>query len=486
MDLAAPICVVGAGQSGILAAAKLRDLGFENIDILEAGAHLGGYCQTVEVDGDIYDFQSHLVIQQSFGADTAGTAIDELLRNHPVPTKTEALYFVGRSDSGKPQLAVPPHLLALFQTLTAEQTIDQLVAAWNIIERALRDRHGPGASGLAFDRVPGETWETYRARHAPLVGEVLQGLVIYANMRRPRQPAETVININAHISGHVSQLAKLVLSLYPAEKDALLARMPQSLVAQLTSHRPVSLSFREGFVSFLRRIADDHRLTVTVNSQVTGIEPVQPEGVRVTYTVDGEQRSAIYSRVVVTARPAQIREMFPEREIRELFAERNCPRRWTRSYLIRVREELISFPRRPDSAEPLGFWVIDPYGSYTDTDPEQAMHRITAANKQHPGPYWVCFSNSDTSISAAEAWSLAKDSLFLFHDPELVAETIAEWPAYPSAAAVRDGWFDHVTDIQGRDGVYFVGEILSGPTAECISSFVRDVIPAWFEPSNPA
>ncbi|WP_405164145.1 NAD(P)-binding protein [Nocardia sp. NBC_01499] len=486
MDLAAPICVVGAGQSGIMAAARMRKLGFENIDILEAAAQPGGYCQSVDVDGEIYDFQSHLVIQQSFGADTAGTAIDELLREHPVPTQIEALYFVGRSDSGKPQLGVPPHFVPLFQTMTPEQTVDQLVEAWNIIERALSGKHGPGVSGLAFDRVEGETWETYRARHAPLVGEVLQGLVIYANMRRPGQPAETIININAHISGHVSQLAKLVLSLYPAQKQSLLARMPQSLVAQLSSRRPVSLSFRRGFISFLRQIADDHRLTVTVNSRVTGIEPVQPEGVRVTWTVDGEQRSAIYSRVVVSTRPAQIRDIFPEGDIHDLFAERNCPRAWTRSYLIRAREELISFPRKPDSDEPLGFWVIDPYGSYTDSDPQQAMHRITAANKQRPGPYWVCFSNSDTSISDARAWSLAKDSLFLFDDPELVAETIAEWPAYPSAAAVRDGWFDRVADIQGRHGIYFVGEILSGPTAECISSFVRDVIPQWFGPADTA
>ncbi|MEV6238532.1 hypothetical protein [Lentzea sp. NPDC051838] len=34
--------------------------------------------------------------------------------------------------------------------------------------------------------------------------------------------------------------------------------------------------------------------------------------------------------------------------------------------------------------------------------------------------------------------------------------------------------------LQGRNGVYFVGEILSGPTAECITTYVRDVIPAWF------
>ncbi|QBS39102.1 NAD(P)/FAD-dependent oxidoreductase [Nocardia sp. CS682] len=482
MDLAAPVCIVGAGQSGILAAAKLRELGFENIDILEASSELGGYAQTVEVEGEIYDFQAHLVAQQDFGEDMTGTAIHELMRRHPVRTQPEALYFVGRSESGKPQLAVPPHFLPLFRTLTPEQAVDQLIEAWTILEQAIRNRTAPGPGGLAFDRIPGETWETYRARHAPLVGEVLQGLAIYANMRRPRQPAETIININAHICGHVSQLAKLILSLYPSEKQALLARMPASLVAQMGSRRPVSVSFPQGFVSFLRQVLDDHRLAVTVNSRVTGIEPVPAEGVRVTYTVDGAPRSAIYSRVVVTTRATQIREIFRTGEIHELFAERNCPRAWTRSYLIRVPEEILAFPRRPDSPEPLGFWVIDPYGSYTDTDPEQARHRITAANKQHPGPYWVCFSNSDTSISDAQAWSLAKESLFLFPDPQLVAETIAEWPAYPSAAAVRAGWFDRIADIQGRHGIYFVGEILSGPTAECISSFIWDVIPRWFAP----
>ncbi|WP_327140492.1 FAD-dependent oxidoreductase [Nocardia sp. NBC_01327] len=484
MDLTAPICVVGAGQSGILAAAKLRDLGYRNIDILEAGAQLGGYCQTAEAEGEIYDFQAHLIIQQDFGEDAAGTAIDELIGKHPVETQVEALHFVAETDSGKPGLTVPPHFLPLFRTLTPEQAADQLAEAWNLIERAIRDKRGPGLSGLAFDRIPGETWETYRARHTPLVGEILQGLTLYANMRRPRQPAETIININAHISGHVSQLAKMILSLYPAQKQALLERMPQSLRAQMNSRRPVTVAFRHGFISFIRQIVDDCRLEVSVDSTVTSIEPVPGEGVRVTYTAGGENRSAMYSRVVVTARPAQIRDIFPAGAVHELFAERNCPRTWTRSYLIKVREELLTFPSRSNSPEPLGFWLLEPYGSYTDSDPEQALHRITAANKQHPGPYWICFSNSDTSITDAQAWALAKEGLFLFDDPELVAETIAEWPAYPSATAVREGWFERVSDIQGRDGIYFVGEILSGPTAECISSFVREVIPSWFGPEG--
>jgi protoporphyrinogen oxidase len=480
MDRGAPICIVGAGQSGILAAAKLHDLGYRNVEILEASPQLGGLCQTVEADGEIYDFQAHLIVQQDFGADMATTAIHELITRHPVPTQPEILHFVARSTSGGPQQAVPPHFVPLLSTLTAEQAADQLAAAWTIIEQARRDRSGPGMRGLAFDRIPGETWESYRARHAPLVGEILQGLVLYANMRRPRQPAETVININAHINGHVSQLAKMMLSLYPADREALLRRMPPSLVAQIGSRRPVSLGFPNGFRSLLRRIADDYRLDIALRSRVTRIESCGPETIRITWRADGCEHARVYARVIVTGRPSQIRDVFRTGDIRDLFAERNCPRAWTRSYLIRAGAEPIAFPRRAGSPEPLGFWVIDPYGSYTDTDPDQALHRITAANKQHPGRNWVCFSNSDTSVTDAEAWAIAKDTLFLFREPELLAETIAEWPAYPSSAALRDGWFDRVEAIQGRDGIYFVGEILSGPTIECISSFVRDTIPTWF------
>ncbi len=480
MDPAAPICVVGAGQSGVLAAAKLRGLGFANIDILEAGPRPGGYCQTYEAEGEIYDFQAHLVAQQDFGVDMTGTAIDELLTAHPVPTHPESLHFVSRSASGKPQPGVPAHFIPLFETLTPEQLVDQLGTAWTLIERAVRDRTGPTPDGLAFDRIAGETWESYRARHAPLVGEILQGLTLYANLRRPRQPAETVINANAHICGHVSQLAKLILSLYPARRQQLLDRMPHSLVAQLGSRRPIALGFTRGFVSLLQRIIDDLALRVLVDSRVHGIEPLGPDAIRVSYTRAGERRTGVYARVVVTARPPGIREIFPAGELHDLFAERNCPPAWTRSYLLRVRGESIEFRRRPDSPEPLGFWLIEPYGGYTDTDPDQSLHRITAANKQHPGPYWVCFSNSDTSISDARAWELARESLYLFDDPELIAETIAQWPAYPSAAAIRDGWFDRVEAIQGRHGIYFAGEILSGPTAECISAYIGEVIPRWF------
>lgn len=480
----APICIVGAGMSGILAAEQLHRLGYRHVDILEARAELGGYCETIEVDGEIYDFQAHLLAQQDFGEDMAGTAIQALLDRYPMEVHAESLYFASLSRSGKVRVGMPPHFVPMFKSLRPEQVFDQLIQAWTIIERAMKDRTGPGLGGLAFDRIAGETWESFRARHPPLVGEILQSMTLYANMRRARQPAETVIGVNGYLSGQVSQLAKAVLWAYPEQRESMLARMPASLAAQIDSSRPIAVSFPTGFNSFLQKIARDCRLNVLLDAPVVGIAARRPGAIEVTYLRGAgdrrEQLSKTYARVLVSTRPAQTREIVADPELRELFSEHHCPQTWTRSYLVKVKDEVMPFPTADDGGESLGFWLIDPYASLTDSDPEQSLHCITAANKQHESPYWMCFSNSDRSISDAEAWSIARDSLFLFKDPELVAERISNWPVYPSAAALRSGWYDKVEAVQGRDGIHVIGEVLSGPTIEAISTHVRDVIPRWF------
>lgn len=488
LALDAPICIVGAGMTGILAAERLRRLGHRHIDVLEAEPRLGGYCDTLEVEGKAYDFQAHLLAQQDFGPDMAGTALQELLDRYPREVHSESLYFASRSRSGRVRIALPPNFVPLFKTMRPEQVIDQLVEAWSLIERAIRDRTGPGLDGLAFDRIAGETWETFRARHPPLVGQILTSMLLYANMRRPGQPVETVIAANGHLSGHVSQMAKAILTAYPQHRDLIIARMPASLLAQIGSARPIAVSFPGGFNGFMQEIARACELDVILDAPVVEVTTRGPGAIEVT-SLRGpadrrEQHRKTYARVLLTTRPAQTRQLVADAELRDLFSELNCPQVWTRSYLVRAREEVLSLPKAADGGESLGFWLIDPYASYTDTDPAQSLHRITAVNRQHESPYWVCFSNSDRSISDAEAWRIARDSLFLLRDPELIAERIANWPVYPSAAALRSDWFRRLSAVQGRGGIFVLGEVVSGPTIECISTYVRDVIPRWFGGSD--
>ena len=113
------------------------------------------------------------------------------------------------------------------------------------------------------------------------------------------------------------------------------------------------------------------------------------------------------------------------------------------------------------------------------------MHRITAANRQHESPYWLCFSNSHPNIDPEDAWAIARESLFLFRDPQRITERLSNWPVYPSARALREGFSEKVAAMQGCDGLYLLGEVLSGPTIEAISTYVADVIPNWFEQPGP-
>lgn len=486
MNRDAPICIVGAGMSGILAAERLRALGYRSIDIIEAQPQLGGYTETIELEGKVYDFQAHLIAQQDFGADMAGTALQELLDRYPLELHDEALHFVSQDRRGEISVGVPPNLIPLFCSLTPEQIFDQLVFAWNLIEGAVKNRTGPGLTGLCFERAPGETWETFRARHPPLVGEILQSIMLYANMRRVGQPAECVIGANAFLSGNVSQLAKAMLAAFPEHKERQLARMPASLVAQLRSRRPIARSFVGGFNELLRKIVRENRLDVMVNTRVVAIDDRSagagdaPGATHVTFEQGGARFSKSYARVLVSTRPQQTREIFRDAEVRALFSEASCPLSWTRTYVIKAEHEAIPFPKNRRARESLGFWLIDPYASYTDSDVEQSLHRITAANRQHESPYWLCFSNSDPFIAPEEAWAIARSSLFLFREPQLITERLSNWPVYPSARALREGWADKLAAVQGRGGVHFIGEVISGPTIEAISAHLRDVIPRWF------
>jgi hypothetical protein len=205
MNVDAPICIVGGGMTGILAAERLHRMGYRRIDIIEARTQPGGYTESIEVEGKVYDFQAHLLAQQDFGRDMSGTALQELLDRYPLEVHAEALHFVTRSRTGKVRMSMPPGFVRFFKSMQPEQVIDQLFQTWSLIERAMRERTGPGLAGLAFDRIPGETWENFRMRQPPLVGEILQSMTLYANMRRVGQPAETVIGTNGHLSGHVSQ-----------------------------------------------------------------------------------------------------------------------------------------------------------------------------------------------------------------------------------------------------------------------------------------
>ncbi|KAH9303057.1 hypothetical protein KI387_014640 [Taxus chinensis] len=65
MDVNTRICVVGGGPSGLSAAYALAKLGYQNVSVLEKHHTVGGMCESVEIQGRIYDLGGQVVAANS-------------------------------------------------------------------------------------------------------------------------------------------------------------------------------------------------------------------------------------------------------------------------------------------------------------------------------------------------------------------------------------------------------------------------------------
>lgn len=121
----------------------------------------------------------------------------------------------------------------------------------------------------------------------------------------------------------------------------------------------------------------------------------------------------------------------------------------------------------------LGFWLVEPYASWTSTDPAAAMNHFTACNKQAPGNLWMCFANSDApdKITPEQAFEFVRPQMreHGFGEIEHVSERLSNWPVYARAGT---DFFDRVKQVQGKNNIFLGGEIMSGPTLELIIDYV--------------
>jgi hypothetical protein len=151
LDRSARIGVIGAGPAGLTAAARLVELGFGNVTVLEAAAEVGGKCRSLDVAGT------------ARGAVEAGTVFflpspvwSKHLRRLGIPEETVALprvriLDVARAETFDPLTFPSPH-----------PTADKLAASVRFLRMVKRARAGFGAAlGPEIDdalTLPTRTW----------------------------------------------------------------------------------------------------------------------------------------------------------------------------------------------------------------------------------------------------------------------------------------------------------------------------------------
>lgn len=326
-----------------------------------------------------------------------------------------------------------------------------------------------------------QSWDTGKHTFNELAAAMFDTLVNSANMRREGIQTNFVVRLNA--------LLQLIEPVIVAGMFEALADRPEDLertMSKFMDNLPVSLrtslihsrrfATYTGWNNWMKAIIATQQekssdFTVLENTAVVALEGHE-RGVTIT---DSHGKVHEFAAAIVTSRPKDTRRFVTDPALRELFSEHYCPTVWTRSVLLRASSE----PRLRGSG--LGFWLVEPYASWTSTNPAAAMNHFTACNKQAPGNLWMCFANSDApdKITPEQAFEFVRPQMreHGFGEIEHVSERLSNWPVYARAGT---DFFDRVKQVQGKNNIFLGGEIMSGPTLELIIDYVGKAVPYWF------
>jgi hypothetical protein len=264
---------------------------------------------------------------------------------------------------------------------------------------------------------------------------------------------------------------------FPNEWGKILLTLPAALRLALI-HTNCNSAYL-GWNNWMSQVVDYLKKTVGESFKVlTNTAVTRLTGGNKVEIKDQDGKLYHFDVAIITSRPKETRKFVDSPDLQELFSESNCPTVWTRSVL--VESDPFCEPPLPDNG--LGVWIMEPYATWTGTAPERAMNYYTGCNKQNPTKErWVCFSNSvaPDEISPDEAWEIGREQLiqYGFENPRYLKEEMANWPVYPKAGL---NWYESAALLQGKDNVFFGGEVMSGATIESIIDYVYKAVPIWF------
>jgi len=334
---------------------------------------------------------------------------------------------------------------------------------------------------------------------------MMDTLVNSANMRRPEVNAAFVIRLNSLLQLIEPHLIANMFIIDPdAEKDKL---AKERLMVQLMDNLPVSLrttlvhnrrfaayegwnNWMNDILNFLGTVGNgnmnDNRgfFKLVTGETVTRMEGGVKDGnakstkIAITTTTNaGTTTNYQFDVAIVTSRPRDTREFVVDPILKELFSEKYCPTYWTRSVLV----ETSTQPKDEDNhILDRGFWIMDPYATWTGTNPPKAQNYYTGCNKQNNGTKrWVCFANADANLSPEKAFDFVRPQMknYGYGNITHINEQLVNWPVF---ARANTDFYHKLRKVQGKNNIFIGGEIMSGPTLELIIDYVSKAVPYWF------
>lgn len=444
MDRNSRIAIVGAGAAGLSAAHYLRELGYHHIELFETESQVGGKCRTIEMDGALFDVGAVI-------ATMGYNRVIELADHYGVPlTSAPKLFSKSIATGERNKLGLPP-----MQGLSA---VKALYDFSSLLYRVRKTRI-PGHTQFDFDL-------------AKNVNEWLQEYNL-ENIREWLVPAFTGFGYGYKEFIPVAYLLKMCELTFA---NSLATHWNWFKVASRNAYRSVyndvfknhtfhapdlmePLMFERGYQSLFEAIAQG--FDVRLSYPITEIAFSRDQKMLVGY--DGENHE--FDQVILATPPSVTSKLMKsDQTIQSLFELPNT---------LNYHTFLVDFEKPMDQEA----WFIT-----ENTMHQSGMGRPVVVSRISPNSSTsTCYVYSDDSMRAQDLENnLEKDCLKLGLRLKAIRKQVS-WNYFPHLDSDHfDQFYQTLERVQGRNGIYFTGEVANFTTVEHVVSYSQKLVNHFF------
>ncbi|KAL3519203.1 hypothetical protein ACH5RR_021792 [Cinchona calisaya] len=434
------IAIVGGGPSGLSAAYALSKLGYHNITVLEKYHTVSGMCESVDIEGKMYDLGGQVLAANS------------------APT----IFHLAKETASELE-EMDTHKLALIDSNTGKyqdiQVADDYVSVISLTLDLQDKANNSGRIGLhAVGAIASDLTPTF------LEGRGFKSV-----------PKSVAYGYTASGYGFVQDMSYAYI--HEFTKTSMAGKIRR---------------FRGGYMSFWQNISKSLPGQVLCNTEVLGVRR-NPLGVEVDVTYSStELETMVFDKIIISGSfpfingktyrspssaasvDAQNKVMdFTENE-KELFSKVQTIDYYTTVLKIKGLEDM-----------PVGFYY---FGEFMD-DPATignpvAMQRFYADTDIFL--FWS-YGNSET-IKGPTVTQLAIDAVKRMGGEvqKVVLQRRFKYFPHVKSQDMKDGFYDRLeTELQGQNNTYYVGGLMAFELTERNSSYAMALVRKHFSSSDP-
>ena len=413
------IAIIGAGPAGLVAAWRLRALGYEHVKVFERRDRVGGKCLTVEMDGKNYELGAVIVGRTTY---TVVNALIEELGLSCMPITKTALLNT-QAGGHEPRLSLLRDMLFRYRPA---------------LKKFLAQHRGilvPEPGYLGFDAETfGKTFAQWARDHDL---EDLQELVA---------PIYTGFGYGYLDKVSAAQFFKIY---DPDRIDKTFAYRP--------FQKPSMLGIREGFQGLCEALAS--KLDVQLSTDITDIRRDE----RVTITHSGVHET--FDKVILACplhRIADVMDLDADEE--DLFCRVRTLDYQTITATVRGlgRHNLVFFRDNMTS--------------------DRAGHLVCGYQRWPDTQIWALYAQSDGSLDDAAVLERVHQDLHAVGATLTTIHRHDKWDFYPhvSPEDFRQGFYPRLEARQGHRHTYIAGEIVAAASVESVARYSTELIRRFF------